>query len=94
MSRKRPVAVVVHLGQVGEGGVGHGEGDHAGHDQDQAPSTLFPGPGEEDDDQRHHDHVARRIGEGQRLLECAVVVGVEQGTEDGRPAGEEDIYRR
>jgi hypothetical protein len=87
--QKGTVVVVVDLGHVGEGAVGHGEGDESGHDQSETGPASLAGPGEEDDDQGDHDDVTGRVGEREGVGQCRSVMSVVEGLEDGHPTGEE-----
>jgi hypothetical protein len=74
------------LGEVGEAGVGHGQAEQAGPEQqDRGPAD--PDPAHDHEHDRGQDHVPDRVGEHDRLLEDAALAGPEHRAEHQRPAG-------
>jgi hypothetical protein len=78
------------LGEVGEAGVGHGQAEQAGPEQ-QDGDAADPDAGHDDEHDRGQDHVPGRVGEHDGLLEHAALAGPEHRAEHQRPA---DVQQR
>jgi hypothetical protein len=83
---KGPGRVAPLLGEVGEAGVGHGQAEQAGPEQ-QDRGAADPDPGHDHEHDRGQDHVPGRVGEHDRLLEDGALAGPEHRAEHQRPAG-------
>jgi hypothetical protein len=73
---------------VGEAGVGHGQAEQVGPEQ-QHGGAADTDPGHHHEHDRGQDDVPGRVGEGDRLLQDPALAGPEHRPQHQRPAGEQ-----